>query len=239
MGRVVLGTLLLGSFFSASGEKGCTAEDKAKAEWKQCDSTKDAEAAIHACEAAVAKDPESRSGRKAAARLEKLRAHAAAVPAVSATAPSQPTPPVPRASSAEPPVDAGSAPAAGSDAGAGVTALSERAHMIQRNKKDGRDRVLGHEVMREWTRAEVISHLGVPTWAVIPGDRGEFKIEAEGEALELFWRNGQCAPVAVMFDASMHVIGMDEGRMCDLDGVDINPGPQYACAQPDRRRHCK
>ena len=88
------------------------------------------------------------------------------------------------------------------------------------------------------TRSQVISLLGPATWAAIPGDQGEYALPDPRIRLELFWKNGRCGPVAVMFDTEYRVSGWDEGRVCfDTEGL-TDPSEEYLCEKADRKRYC-
>ena len=89
-------------------------------------------------------------------------------------------------------------------------------------------------------RAEVIRSLGNSTWAITPLDKGEWALPVPSIQLELHWRNGNCNPVQVQFNASMRVTGWDEGRaLCQDTEYSLVPGPAYACTKSDRRRFCQ
>jgi hypothetical protein len=106
----------------------------------------------------------------------------------------------------------------------GMTALSQKASQLKMGM----------------TREAVIRLLGSPTWASIPGDTGEFAIPAPQIALELFWRNPDCAPVVVDFDYNLRVIGWDEGRaICGKDAHLFQPSEEYSCNKSDRAKFCK
>jgi len=64
----------------------------------------------------------------------------------------------------------------------------------------------------------VISILSNPTWAVIPGDKGDLSLPDPRIKLELYWKNTPCSPVVVQFDSAYKVTGWDEGRaFCGKD----------------------
>jgi hypothetical protein len=91
---------------------------------------------------------------------------------------------------------------------------------------------------RGMTRAEVIGLLGTPTWVRLPTDRREDALEA-GQTLELHWANGNCNPVAVVFN-SKGVSGWDEGRALCLDKpYPYVPADKVSCKQKERAKYCR
>lgn len=81
--------------------------------------------------------------------------------------------------------------------------------------------------------------LGPPTWAVLPTDKGEWKLHP-AQRLELMWRNGNCNPVVVSFDAKMRVDGWSEGRsVCGEKPYAFAPGDELLCKRPGRGTACR
>jgi hypothetical protein len=90
------------------------------------------------------------------------------------------------------------------------------------------------------SRQEVIKLLGPPTWAVIPGDRGQFTLSDPSLSLELHWKNRPCAPVVVQFNRNNRVDGWDEGRaICGEDAKLFELTKDYSSKRPDRSKFCK
>lgn len=86
----------------------------------------------------------------------------------------------------------------------------------------------------------VISLLGNPAWAVIPGDKGDLSLPDSRIRLELYWKNTPCSPVVVQFDSTNKVTGWDEGRaFCGKDAHLFEPSDEYACGKVDRSKLCK
>lgn len=79
------------------------------------------------------------------------------------------------------------------------------------------------------TRAEVLKVLGTPTWGQ----------SYAGMPLDWTWKNGNCNPVDVTFDGSLHVNGFNEGRAScsDTEYQDV-PDDQYLCTNPDVQVLC-
>ncbi|OGT06931.1 MAG: hypothetical protein A2103_05465 [Gammaproteobacteria bacterium GWF2_41_13] len=79
------------------------------------------------------------------------------------------------------------------------------------------------------TRAEVLKVLGTPTWGQ----------SYAGMPLDWTWKNGNCNPVDVTFDGSLHVNGFNEGRAScsDKEYQDV-PDDQYLCTNPDVQVLC-
>jgi len=93
------------------------------------------------------------------------------------------------------------------------------------------------------TRGEAIHLLGAPTWAIIPGDSGKFKLPEptvnSSMFFELRWANAGCVPVVVSFDQNMVVKGWDEGRwLCGKGAKVFEPGRDYSCKKTDRNKFC-
>ncbi len=88
------------------------------------------------------------------------------------------------------------------------------------------------------TRLEVLELLGPASWAVLPSDTGEWKLPDRLIKLELYWENGDCAPIAVDFNSAEQVTGWDEGQLCVEGASDLVPGTAYSCRKPDRKRYC-
>lgn len=91
------------------------------------------------------------------------------------------------------------------------------------------------------TRYQVVSRLGRATWAVVPGDTGDFKLPDSSISLILIWKNAPCAPVVVDFDRNGKVIGWDEGRgICgkDVELLRLEPSANSSCALADRSNFC-
>lgn len=90
------------------------------------------------------------------------------------------------------------------------------------------------------SRQVTMKLLGHPTWAVIPGDKGDFTLPDPRIALELHWRNSSCSPVVVQFNSAHKVIGWDEGRaFCGKDAHLFEPSNEYICDKSDRAKFCK
>ena len=90
------------------------------------------------------------------------------------------------------------------------------------------------------SRQAVISLLGHPTWAVIPGDKGDLSLPDPRIRLELYWKNTPCSPVVVQFDSAYKVTGWDEGRaFCGKDAHLFEPSNEYSCDKADRSKFCK
>ncbi len=95
------------------------------------------------------------------------------------------------------------------------------------------------------TRAQVVTLLGKPNWAVIPGDKGEWALPDPRIALELYWRNGKCPPVAVQFKdkGGQKVVSGWNAAIVGCFDVEcpksLLPGKEYSCKKKDRRRFCK
>lgn len=140
------------------------------------------------------------------------------------------------AATGEPPISRVASPEPASP----ITELSRRAHLAFRVRRDeAASRQAGRDINRQPTRAEVVEDLGPATWAALPSDKGgDFALEGSSSVLDLYWRNGDCTPVMVSFDKSMHAIGSDEGRMC-VGGQDVNPGARFSCTQHDRQKLCR
>jgi hypothetical protein len=95
------------------------------------------------------------------------------------------------------------------------------------------------QLKRDMTRAEVIALLGAPTWARLPTDKGEDAL-APGLSLELRWKNGNCSPVAVSFNAAGRVNGWDEGRaLCFEKPYPYVPDESLSCKRNHRARYCR
>lgn len=90
------------------------------------------------------------------------------------------------------------------------------------------------------SRQAVISLLGHPTWAVIPGDKGDLALPDPRIKLELYWKNTPCSPVVVQFNSVYKVTGWDEGRaFCGKDAHLLEPPNEYSCGKADRSKFCK
>jgi len=92
------------------------------------------------------------------------------------------------------------------------------------------------------TRPQVVKRLGRPTWAVLPGDTGDFKIPDPSVWLALVWKNAPCAPVVVDFDRNEKVIGWDEGRsVCgkDVELLRLEPSASRSCTLAGRSNFCE
>jgi hypothetical protein len=90
------------------------------------------------------------------------------------------------------------------------------------------------------SRQSVLTLLGRPTWAIIPGDSGDFSLPDPRLKLELYWKNPGCSPVVVQFNAGLKVTGWDEGRAyCGKDAHLLQPTDAYSCHKSDRVRFCK
>ena len=90
------------------------------------------------------------------------------------------------------------------------------------------------------SRQSVISLLGHPTWAVIPGDKGDLALPDPRINLELYWKNTPCSPVVIQFDSAYKVTGWDEGRaFCGKDARLFEPSNEYSCGKADRSKLCK
>lgn len=90
------------------------------------------------------------------------------------------------------------------------------------------------------SRQEVISLLGHPTWAVIPGDKGDLALPDPRIRLELYWKNTPCSPVIVQFDSAYKTTGWDQGRaVCGKDVHLFDPPKEYLCGKADRSKLCK
>lgn len=91
------------------------------------------------------------------------------------------------------------------------------------------------------SRTEVIRLLGFPSWAVLPGDRGNFDTldRSMHEALILVWPVPGCNPMTVVFNDSMQVMVWDGGGQVCTMGDAVNPTRQHSCARRDRRRYCQ
>jgi hypothetical protein len=90
------------------------------------------------------------------------------------------------------------------------------------------------------SRTTVINLLGKPTWAVIPGDTGDWALPDPRIRLELHWKNPGCGPVVVQFNSNFQAIGWDEGRAyCGKDAHLFEPSDQYSCTKSDRKKYCQ
>jgi hypothetical protein len=91
------------------------------------------------------------------------------------------------------------------------------------------------------TRQQVLNILGPATWAILPGDTGEWAmVDPNTTSLELYWKNGNCAPVQVSFNKAGRVDGIDEGRaVCDDSEYTAVPGRAYSCRRSDRSSKCE
>ncbi len=67
---------------------------------------------------------------------------------------------------------------------------------------------------------------------------GAHEVGAGLHKLELYWENGDCAPIAVDFNSAEQVTGWDEGQLCVEGASDLVPGTAYSCRKPDRKRYC-
>lgn len=89
------------------------------------------------------------------------------------------------------------------------------------------------------SRQDVVSLLGIPSWAVIPTDKGDFHLSSVRAILGLYWKNTPCSPVVVDFDDAYKVIGWDEGRaLCGDDASLYEPSIEYSCSKKDRAELC-
>jgi len=90
------------------------------------------------------------------------------------------------------------------------------------------------------SRQAIISLLGHPTWAVIPGDKGQLSLSDPRIRLELYWKNAPCTPVVVQFDSAYKATGWSEGRVaCGKDVHLSDPSKEYSCGKADRSKFCK
>ena len=89
------------------------------------------------------------------------------------------------------------------------------------------------------TRAKVLRLLGPPTWATLFGDTSDLAPPDPRIALDLYWRNEGCTPIAVDLDRQYRVTGIDEGRLCGTGAPLFEPSRAYSCNRPDRQRHCR
>ena len=90
------------------------------------------------------------------------------------------------------------------------------------------------------TKKEVIRLLGPATWAVIPGDTGDFTLPGKTFGLVLYWKNDPCTPVIVDFNIDFRVTGWDEGwAICGEEAQYFGPSDDYSCSKPDRSSYCK
>jgi hypothetical protein len=90
------------------------------------------------------------------------------------------------------------------------------------------------------SRQAIISLLGHPTWAVIPGDKGPLSLPDPRIRLELYWKNAPCTPVIVQFDSAYKATGWSEGRVsCGKDVHLFDPSKEYSCGKADRSKFCK
>ena len=88
------------------------------------------------------------------------------------------------------------------------------------------------------TRTQVVSLLGEPQWASIPGDKGGLALISNDFGLELRWANPDCRDITVIFGKNPQtVIGWDDGgNYCgDKETTDHAP---YSCEKPDRQFFC-
>ena len=86
----------------------------------------------------------------------------------------------------------------------------------------------------------VISLLVHPTWAVIPGDKGDFDLPDPRIKLELYFKNTPCSPIVVQFNSAYKVTGWDEGRaFCGRDAQLLERSNEYSCGEGDRSKLCK
>lgn len=88
------------------------------------------------------------------------------------------------------------------------------------------------------SRAEAIKLLGPATWAVLPSDTGKDALPDPSIVLLLAWKNPGCTAVRIHFDARMHVIGWDEGRLCMTGAERFDLPDQFLCNRQDRRAKC-
>lgn len=88
------------------------------------------------------------------------------------------------------------------------------------------------------SRKEVIDIMGDADWALIPEDKGDWKLDGEVSGLKLFWRNGGCAPLSITFDRSMKVSGWNETAYCGPNLSLFEPGADRSCSLSDRADHC-
>ena len=97
------------------------------------------------------------------------------------------------------------------------------------------------EINTRMPKKTVIRLLGLPTWAVIPSDGGEFALpDPVRVKLELYWKNTPCSPVIVSFNSAYRVIGQDEGwGFCGKDAHITEPSNDYSCGKADRSISCK
>jgi hypothetical protein len=90
------------------------------------------------------------------------------------------------------------------------------------------------------SRKSVISLIGHPTWAVIPGDKGDLSLPDPGIKIELYWKNTPCSPIVVQFGNAHKVTGWDEGRaFCGEAAHLLEPSNEYSCSKADRSKLCK
>ena len=90
------------------------------------------------------------------------------------------------------------------------------------------------------SRQSAIKLLGPSTWAVIPGDKGEWAISDPKIKLELYWKNRPYEPLIVQFDSAYKIVGWDEGRTgCGTYCHYFEPPNEYSCDELDRTKFCK
>jgi hypothetical protein len=112
---------------------------------------------------------------------------------------------------------------------AGPTELSESAMRLEKGMK----------------LETVLSILGEPNWAILPGDSGKYSLnqppdtpEDKKTTFELLWKNGDCSPVSVYFTKYYKVVGWDRGLECGEEAMEALP-EEYSCDRSDRSRYCR
>jgi hypothetical protein len=91
----------------------------------------------------------------------------------------------------------------------------------------------------DFKRRGVINYLGPPTWAIIPGDTGDWALPDPRIAFELYWKNAPYFPVAVPFNWDEKVTGWNAGYMNCGEQIDVcEPEDEHLCTRPDRSKYC-
>lgn len=89
------------------------------------------------------------------------------------------------------------------------------------------------------TRAQAISALGPATWAVVPMDKGEHRIQSRALYV-LYWAVPGCVPVSMSFTERGTVDGLAAPHLCGAEHAPFVSLPKnYSCAKPDRARLCR
>ncbi len=99
------------------------------------------------------------------------------------------------------------------------------------------------DIAMRMSRSVVIAMLGPADMTILSTDGGEWSLEGSA-ALELYWLNGHCDPVSVMFDSRSAAVGWSEGRALCGDSPSEPyawpvPGEKYSCDKADRSDFCR